>query len=34
MKVLIVDDEDMIRAVLREYVEFEVVIADEAKDGM
>ena len=34
MKVLIVDDEDMIRAVLREYVEFEGGIADEAKDGM
>ena len=33
-KVLIVDDEDMIRAVLREYVEFEGGIADEAKDGM
>lgn len=34
MNVLIVDDEDMIRAVLREYVEFEGGIADEAKDGM
>lgn len=34
MKVLIVDDEDMIRAVLREYVEFEGNEADEAADGM
>lgn len=34
MKVLIVDDEEMIRAVLREYVEFEGGEADEAKDGM
>jgi len=34
MKVLIVDDEDMIRAVLREYVEFEGGEADEAQDGM
>lgn len=34
MKVLIVDDEDMIRAVLREYVEFEGGTADEAQDGM
>ena len=34
MKVLIVDDEDMIRAVLREYVEFEGNQADEAVDGM
>jgi len=34
MKVLIVDDEDMIRAVLREYVEFEGGEADEAEDGM
>jgi len=34
MKVLIVDDEEMIRAVLREYVEFEGGIADEAQDGM
>ena len=33
-QILIVDDEDMIRAVLREYVEFEGGIADEAKDGM
>ncbi len=34
MKVLIVDDEAMIRAVLREYVEFEGWEADEAQDGM
>ncbi len=34
MKVLIVDDEKMIRAVLREYVEFEGGQADEAEDGM
>ena len=34
MKVLIVDDEEMIRAVLREYVEFEDGTADEAQDGM
>ncbi len=34
MKVLIVDDEEMIRAVLREYVEFEGGEADEACDGM
>ena len=34
MKVLIVDDEEMIRAVLREYVEFEGADADEAQDGM
>ncbi|MGN0822935.1 MAG: response regulator transcription factor [Candidatus Gallimonas sp.] len=34
MKVLIVDDEEMIRAVLREYVEFEGGSADEAQDGM
>ncbi len=34
MKVLIVDDEEMIRAVLREYVEFEGGQADEAQDGM
>ena len=34
MKVLIVDDEEMIRAVLREYVEFEGGEADEAQDGM
>ena len=34
MKVLIVDDEDMIRNVLREYVEFEGGEAYEAADGM
>ncbi|MDE5547874.1 MAG: response regulator transcription factor [Clostridia bacterium] len=34
MKVLIVDDEEMIRAVLREYVEFEGGEAHEAQDGM
>ena len=34
MKVLIVDDEEMIRAVLREYVEFEGGEAIEAQDGM
>lgn len=34
MKVLIVDDEEMIRAVLREYVEFEGGETDEACDGM
>ena len=34
MKVLIVDDEEMIRAVLREYVEFEGGTAYEAADGM
>lgn len=34
MKVLIVDDEEMIRAVLREYVEFEGGEAVEAQDGM
>ncbi len=34
MKILIVDDEEMIRAVLREYVEFEGGEADEAADGM
>lgn len=34
MKVLIVDDEEMIRAVLREYIEFENGVADEAQDGM
>ena len=34
MKVLIGDDEEMIRAVLREYVEFEGGEADEACDGM
>jgi DNA-binding response OmpR family regulator len=34
MKVLIVDDEEMIRNVLREYVEFEGNQAFEAADGM
>ena len=34
MKVLIVDDEDMIRNVLKEYVEFEGNEAYEAADGM
>ena len=34
MKVLIVDDEDMIRNVLKEYVEFEGDEAFEAADGM
>ena len=34
MKVLIVDDEEMIRAVLKEYVEFEGGEAMEAADGM
>lgn len=34
MKVLIVDDEDMIRTVLKEYVEFEGNEAFEAQDGM
>lgn len=34
MKVLIVDDEDMIRNVLKEYVEFEGGTAYEAADGM
>lgn len=34
MKVLIVDDEEMIRGVLREYVEFEGGTAYEAPDGM
>ena len=34
MKVLIVDDEEMIRGVLREYVEFEGNEAFEAADGM
>lgn len=34
MKVLIVDDEEMIRGVLKEYVEFEGGIAYEASDGM
>ena len=34
MRVLIVDDEEMIREVLREYVEFEGNEAFEAEDGM
>ena len=34
MKVLIVDDEEMIRNVLKEYVEFEGNEAFEATDGM
>ena len=34
MKVLIVDDEEMIRGVLKEYVEFEGGTAFEASDGM
>ena len=34
MKILIVDDEEMIRSVLREYVEFEGYEAFEAVDGM
>ncbi len=34
MKILIVDDEEMIRGVLREYVEFEGNEAFEAVDGM
>ena len=34
MKILIVDDEEMIRGVLREYVEFEGNEAFEAGDGM
>lgn len=34
MKVLIVDDEEMIRGVLKEYVEFEGGTAYEAADGM
>ena len=34
MKVLIVDDEENIRAVIREYVEFEGGTAEEAQDGM
>ncbi|MBR7186390.1 MAG: response regulator transcription factor [Clostridia bacterium] len=34
MRILIVDDEEMIRLVLREYVEFEGGEADEAQDGM
>lgn len=34
MKILIVDDEEMIRGVLKEYVEFEGGTAVEAADGM
>ena len=34
MKVLIVDDEEMIRNVLKEYVEFEGNEAYEAADGI
>ena len=34
MKVLIVDDEEMIRAVLKEYIEFEGGETEEAQDGM
>ena len=34
LKILIVDDEEMIRGVLREYVEFEGNEAFEAVDGM
>ena len=34
MKVLIVDDEEMIRNVLREYIEFEGNEAFEAEDGI
>ena len=34
MKILIVDDVEMIRGVLREYIEFEGNQADEAADGM
>ena len=34
MRVLIVDDEEMIRAVLREYIEFEGGEAEEAQEGM
>ena len=34
MKILIVDDEEMIRGVLREYVEFEGNEAEEASNGM
>ena len=34
IKVLIVDDEEMIRGVLKEYVEFEGGTAYEAEDGM
>ena len=34
MRILIVDDEEMIRGVLREYIEFEGNEAEEAADGM
>ncbi len=34
MKILIVDDEEMIRAVIKEYAEFEGYETDEAEDGM
>ena len=34
LKILIVDDEEMIRTVLKEYIEFEGNSAFEAKDGM
>ncbi len=34
MKILIVDDEERIRTVLKEYIEFEGGEADEAQDGM
>ena len=34
MKILVVDDEEMIRGVLREYIEFEGNEAVEAADGM
>lgn len=34
MKVLVVDDEEMIRAVLKEYIEFEGGVIEEAQDGM
>ena len=33
-KILIVDDEEMIRNVVREYAEFEGYETDEAEDGM
>ena len=34
LKILVVDDEEMIRTVLKEYIEFEGNTAFEAKDGM
>lgn len=34
MKILIVDDEEMIREVIKEYAEFEGYETDEAEDGM